>query len=201
MENDEWEYWGLDIYSAVNNMVNVFNENGEKIENLFNGVTVVVDEDNNVPNDVVNNYFIELRKNEEERRNSKEYIEANLAKEEKVKEWQDDADKLMVELEGLDFSNEVEVLDWIASIQGHTDDRRVNVDVTKIIDVFMKVGIRPIAGIDDDKKREEMYNIKGKHAMMIISQSLDMLIKVGSIHHMVVTWVKTWKNMFGENNE
>lgn len=202
MENDEWKYWGLDIYTATKNMVNVFNENGERIETTFNGVTIVVDEDNNIPEELVTNYLIELRRQADDYRESDEYKQTKIEEEKQVKEWQADADMLMEKLDKLDFTNKGEVLDWLASIQDYTDDRRVNVNVSKIIDAFMKVGFRPFAGIDDEKKRAEIYNIKGGHAMMIIGQSLDMLIKHGSMHHVVVSWVKTWNEMFEyDNNE
>lgn len=117
---------------------------------------------------------------------------ASLKSDNKTAQLQFVMDNAIVKLQSLDFTNQVEILDWICSIQDASDHTDVHTDSTFILMLFNMNGYLPDVNTGDEFDGDDPDNF----ARYIIGQALSGLRTVGVVHHVVTRFAGEWKNKF-----
>ena len=180
---------GMHIQGAAEQLVAAAAQHGEA-QGIFNEITLTAQRDT-VPGALVDFYHQESERRAEEWRNSPEGRTATAKREADLQTAQETHDAKVRELATLDFKNDVEVLDWLCSIQDATDHVGVSVNKVKIINKFRAHGFDPNVNCGKHFKPDDRENV----FRWLVGQALDGLQSV-AIHGIIHEFAADWKSKF-----
>lgn len=148
-----------------------------------------------IPQDITAYFDAECARRSEAYRASPEGISAAKRNQDEIEAMEAERDRLMAVLPTLDFSNQVDVLDWLCAIQVPSDRSGVAVDSKTVLDAFGGHGL--IAGANcgkdfDGESRDNFYRY-------IVGQGLSGLKDGPAIHGIINKFTAEWKVKFGHD--
>ena len=163
----------MHVSGIVREMIALAKKTGVSVVKAnFQGVELTVDSDSNVE-DIVSFYDKEMDRLCEESRKSPEGQRLVREKEKSLVEAQRKHNALMQQLDRLDFSNDVAVLDWVYEfyeVYCHCG-RSIVMRLQVVIATFTAHGFQPDVNNGDDFDENDRSN----YARWIIGQMLDIL--------------------------
>lgn len=159
---------GEHVQTSAKIMVRIANEKKRTVIAKFNDVQLIA-EPGDDPAYIVRCFDRNSKWRDEAYRNSPEGKRAAAETEENRQALQGLADRLMVELQNLDFGNLDHVLDWLCRMEEPRDTKGVSVDIEKIQAVFAHNGFTPGMNCGDDFNADNPVNF----AAWIIGQAIQ----------------------------
>lgn len=122
--------------------------------------------------------------------------EATVSLDDRSTELQNKADELMDNLDGLDFSDMGQVIDFLSELQPSSDNSSVKIDRERILNTFAAHGFdsSTLSSEVDEDDREDF----GKH---IVLNSLSMLQDDGYISRSIFHLADMWRSKFESNDQ
>lgn len=157
----------------------------------FNGIQLEISKESTLET-IIKDYDIQCEQRHQEYINSEEYRIKQEQERIELKQLNEKANKLLNQLDNLDFSNYELILNWLSEIQSLTDRIDVNTQNQKIIKMFNTNGFKSNVNTGEEFIEEDRENF----ARYIIGQCLDGLSRVGAIHPAAVRFINDWKNKF-----
>lgn len=180
-----------DIKVTADKMTLMAKANECLVKTTFNEATFCVSPGDK-PQEVVKRWQKETKRRSEKyqdstagKREAKEYRKNLVEKQKKH-------DNLIIELDKIDFTNDLSVLKWICNFQNTIDYRGVKVNSLKILSIFKKHGYFPNENVEIDFQKNDREN----YTRYIIGQALDGLKYDDLIHPFVHFFVDKWKKAF-----
>jgi hypothetical protein len=180
---------GCHISNGAAQLVAAATEHGAAA-GTFNGIKLLADPTSTVDG-IVRDYTTLSNAARETYLASPEGIAAAEAADERRSNMQAKHDALMRSLAGLDFSNQVTVLDWLCEMQEPSDHVGVIVRRKTVLEAFAKHGFRPGVNCDADFRPESRENVH----RWLVGQALDGLEKI-AIHSLIHKFASDWKAKF-----
>ena len=97
----------------------------------------------------------------------------------------------MDQLPGLDFTNDVAILDWFCAYQHPSDTMGVLKNAPRVLGTFLTNGYWPNANCGIEFKKDDRENV----ARWIIGQALSTM-RVCAVHQVIHHFVAEWKKKF-----
>ncbi len=183
---------GAYINHFVNYMIIVSQLTDHKVTTTFNGIRFTVTSHSR--SSLILAYIHrQFEKRAEEWRNSPEGKAFLKRKREKLNEMRYLHFDLMLELEGLNFSNLSVVINWLSRYQNPSDYIDVETAWREVAFKFFKHGYFPNVNCEEDFKKGSKEN----SACWLIGQALSGLrSKVHAIHQIFPKFAEEWNNRF-----
>jgi hypothetical protein len=118
---------------------------------------------------------------------------AEIKRAREVSANQKTVDSLMDKRPFIDFSNQMEVLNWLNELAPLSDDVGVHVPSSQILKHFKKNGYAPGVFCGDAFVKGD----KNIHARYLAGQALSCLQSMGAIHPVFQSMFESWKKEFG----
>lgn len=193
--------WGDDITEFAQRLINTAQASGEKVEGVFNNITLTVLPKSNITADDLVEFFEqeqtrefeEMIRKAEEYRNSPEGIQEAQEAEKKV-------NLLIKQLTNLDFTNFESVLNWISDFQEPSkqcDKFNVSFDKQKIISLFQQNGFEV-----GKPNFENLNNVSIEdHARFLVGHALDYMNAIGYLDELIHGSIDNWKEGFNKSKQ
>lgn len=182
------------IAETARNMVALADQKNVPIKTIFNKIELVAEPGTTVDK-IVEDYKTKCTENAEARRNSPEGrrdVERNRIRTEHAQETIRIA---MAELELLDFTNLLDVINWFEKIRDITEWNKASIPAKSIVATFRANGFEPGVNCGAAHQKEHRENV----ARYIIGQALDNLESLGIIIKVFHRHAEEWREKFGHN--
>lgn len=182
---------GTIISAAFTELVKEANLHNESVKAEFNGIEVVAQ-----PGDDAGKLYMDYQADQSRRareyHRSREGKRARRQQDKRKRQMQRQAEKVMRDLRGLDFSNFEELIDFLDRLADSSDHVDVTFDSQLVVDEFVKHGFTANANVGDEYDDNDSEN----SARWLIGQALDGLESIGAIHPIYHKFADEWREKF-----
>lgn len=181
---------GDSIDKCCMDLVNYSKKYNLSVFGMFNGIKVIATPESSV-DELATYYIKECDIQREKYLKSPEYATEQIRRNREIKISQILLDELIDEYL-LKSTTSFEILLCLVKMQPYTDHSGVFVNVDKIINHLESLGYIQNQNIGDDFNKDDLENF----AHYIVGQAMDMLIRVGAIHSILLKFTQDWMNKF-----
>jgi hypothetical protein len=184
-------YPGEDIISAARRLTKAAHASGYAT-GIFNDVVLEAHSDTS-GHDVVMHYHRECSRRKAEYEASPAGQAALMVREEERQRLQSLHDELVAQLDDLDFSYDVDVIDWLSQMQEPSDRIGVAVDRERILAAFRSHGLVPGMDVGPQFNADD----RASFYRWLVGQALEGIERI-SIHGVFHKFAREWREKFAK---